>query len=112
MSDIINKVKWKLQRVFRGYSDCDLWNLDIFLAEQILTPLKAWRKLPLHGYDSSCKSREDWMNHIDKMILSFELVSTDLDVSHEFTTEDYKIRQRKIEEGLKLFAKHFQSLWD
>lgn len=31
----LNKVKWFFQRAFRGWADCDVWNMDAYLAKVI-----------------------------------------------------------------------------
>ena len=109
---MLKAIKWKIQRVIRGYSDCDLWNLDIHLSEQILKPLKAWRKMGLHGYPAECASQDEWLAIIDEMIDAFELIHDDLDSSYTLDMPEYTRRQAQIKHGLSLFAMHFQALWD
>lgn len=38
------EIKWKLQRLFRGYSDADVWGLNYFIIEKIRPALKAFVK--------------------------------------------------------------------
>jgi hypothetical protein len=35
-------VKWFFQRLFRGYADCDLWGLNVFIVQKIYPALKAF----------------------------------------------------------------------
>lgn len=92
------------------------------------------------GYPSGLKSLKQWYGIIDKMIYSFECnVNDDFDSPDEetgipletdwipckdkkfyqlkftggpkFNKRKYNIREKKIQEGLELFSKHFQSLW-
>jgi hypothetical protein len=51
---------------------------------------------------------------MDKIILAFQIMK-DNDMDYEFHNHDveyYKEQQRKIQEGLQLFAKYYESLWD
>lgn len=145
------KAWWWVQRLFRGYSDCDIWGLNTHLAELLIPRLKALRNLPPHGFPSSLeghsivvsesdeeweKGYQEWLEILDKMIVAFELFlldGDDLDYglkkcwideeTREWHSEtDEKVweetqkilaeRQVKIDEGIALFAKHFQNLWD
>ena len=113
-----------------GFNPRECWSLDLSIAEYVLPRLKYLKKVK-HGtpcdmfpknYLGSNLSNTDnkkcekieaaaekkWDEIMDKMILSFELI-----VKDEWDTiEEYKVQQKKIEEGLNLFAKHFRSLWD
>jgi hypothetical protein len=54
---------------------------------------------------------EKWLEAIDKMIYSFrEILMDSYDLP--FDLDKHKARQDKIDEGLQLFAKYFQNLWD
>lgn len=83
----INRIiVWPLQSLFRGYSDCDLWELDFHLAKLIMKRLKAFKAMSRNGYPSdlpSCKGistgdkdneyAEQWERNIDKMIEAFDI---------------------------------------
>jgi hypothetical protein len=131
---LLSKVRYFLQRVFRGYADCDLWNLDLTMSQFIYPRLKAFRDK--YAKDSSYEkpkvltaeefsvlpkdkwgnylieaySSQEWLEILDKMLLAFERVNKQFDYKDPSNgTEEERLR---IEEGLQLFAKHFQQLWD
>jgi len=87
----------------RGFSDSELWNLDMSIAIFVYPRLKRLKKIK-HGYPSNLTPKK-WNKIIDKMLLAFEYIIDDC------ATID-KEKQLKIEEGLKLFGEYFQHLWD
>jgi hypothetical protein len=97
----------------------DVWSLDHTLAMIILPALKQMKKDntghpcgvssdqdPVCG---KCDCEKEWHNILDKMIWSFEQIAEDDINAH--TPEEYKLQQERIQEGLMLFAKYFQTLW-
>ena len=118
--DKLRQIKWFFQRTFRGYDDCDLWNLDSFIVRKITPAFKAFVKHQKeHG--SGCpgtlwdKENEDhchkWIKALETMEESFELILAEDDVFFE-DIEEYFKNMRKIDKGLKLFGKYFRALWD
>lgn len=97
------------------FEEC--WNLDETLAALILPRLIYYRDnhygAPncLFEYDEFDHIKEEdgfkkWNEILDKMIWAFYLyISVDL----LCRTEE---QEQQIDEGLKLFAEYFQSLWD
>ena len=85
----------------KDYLDEDLWNLDKTICKFVLPRLKEFkRQSPCHPNDIEY---DEWTQKLDKMIEAFELSST-YDI---LNNEDNK----KVEDGLLLFAKYFQCLW-
>lgn len=82
------KIKWFFQRLFRGYSDCDLWNLDYHLAKIILKRLKAFKKMERKGIPSTLNSFDEWNKILDKMIFSFEFIRSDYGWDENFIWHD------------------------
>lgn len=136
-------LKWLLQKIFRGYSNSDLWGLGYIIAKKTLPMLKAYRKLDRVGYPCSMlddpmsneiddekdkESVEKWNEILDKMIYAITYVVYDngcnkkyekyLGIEYEEgsdwkqTTESRDSTYKKYEEGIKLFAEYFNSLWD
>ncbi len=60
----------------------------------------------LHG---KCNCEAIWNEIVDKMIWSFGEVLNDDIQSH--STEEYHEYRKKVQEGLELFGKYFQTLW-
>lgn len=98
------------------FEEC--WNLDMTLSALILPRL-------IHFRDNHCgapgclfecdekgnilneeEGRQKWEKILDKMIWAFYLY---ISVDSLYWTEEQK---QQINEGLKLFAEYFQSLWD
>ena len=98
---------YKKQREERGWDDTETWNLDSTIAQFVYPRLKRFIELEPAGYPGQCfKTYEDWIEALKKMLYSFE---------HIINEDDYEINNdvnKKIQEGLELFGKHFQSLWD
>ena len=119
--------KWFFQRLIRGFDDTDMWCLDYTIAKFVLPRLKYYRKLNRPGFpilitnendigldkdggysDEGMKIKMDeWNSYLDKMILAFETILND-----NWLPDTYKEDQKIIEEGMLLFAKYFQGLWD
>lgn len=100
-------VKHPMQKLIRGYSDADLWELDVHLAEIILPRLKSFRDMDKIGHPAGL-TEEEWQNILDKMIYSFEALQN----QYHVPLVESKAEAGKIEEGLNLFATHLCDLWD
>lgn len=126
-------LKWCWQRAFRGWADCDWWNMDYYLVEIILPMLKELKKNQ-HGYpghgQASTPEKGDAI--LDRMIEGFE-------AANRVTEDDYykqisgdsieamgnapreeilewgeasKRDQKIFSDKMKLFNKWFFALWD
>lgn len=109
---------WRDQRAVRGYSDSDIWELDVHLTSLILPRLIEFRQIATNSFPAEAGSHENWMNTLDKMILAFQIMkkSDDPGMGYDVDSDDFldlvKADQEKIDEGLKLFAEFYQGLWD
>jgi hypothetical protein len=110
------KIKYFFQRHFRGYDNCDIWDLRNYIARKTIKPLKRFRA-NLRGYPSDLTYRK-WQNIIDKMIFSMDWVLNETDYltteieKNSKDKERYINIQNKVDEGFKLFGKYFRNLWD
>lgn len=116
-------VKHAWQRAFRGFDDTAYWGLSSYIIDIALPVLKHYRKhksgVPLldefKGDGDFKLMKKEWDKRLDKMIRAFQLM---YDQDHTFETFKGSWRQRmakeqkEIDEGMALFAKHFQGLWD
>ena len=98
MYKIFHPIKNLYLRLTRGAGCCDVYNLDCYLVERILKPLKVFRA-EVCSYPSNVESLREWKKILDQIIWSFENYEKD-DVDNE-----------RLQEGLELFGKYFQSLW-
>lgn len=116
---VLKDIHWILQKVFKGYNDPDLWNLDHCFVKMILPRLKSFKRMKRNGYPATATGTypeiscpEDWERILDAMIKGFESFLIECDSDCVFTTEKYMQLQKEIDHGLKLFGKFFQYLWD
>ena len=113
----------------------ETWNLKTHLASCIYDSLLQFKNLERTSCPSDI-SPETWEEYLDKMLFSFKEISRnykndplkihvkDKNLSDIFTEEFSSKSERtlvmseskkyfdKIQEGLKLFSKYFNSLWD
>ena len=76
------------------------WNCYAHLAVHIANELRAFKKYNVNSYPHGFNNIEEWHEVVDKMIYSFEQI------------EKGSSDRVKIDEGLHLFIKYFENLWD
>ncbi len=99
------EIKWFFQRLFRGWSDNESWDLYYWICKRYLPVLKRLRFYH-SGYPTHLTPKK-WNEILDKIIYSFEMIGED-----DFTKTCNPKTQKKIQEGCELFGKYFQNLWD
>jgi len=95
------------QRIVRGFSDRELWSLDMTIERFVYPRLLAFRDKGPAGYPSRLTA-EKWSMIIDQIILAFELLMID-DAQGTEAWDEIDENERY---GLKLFGKYLTSLWD
>ena len=101
------RVKWFIQRGYRGYADCDAWGLDYYLAGWMPSALK---RLEDNKIGHPCgMTQKGWKTRLRIMREGFEAAKAINDIP---TKEQYQKLKRRLDKGLKLFAEHYLSLWD
>lgn len=95
--------KYMNQRKTRGFDDSELWSLDCTICKFIAPRLKAF----IEKYTEFCPSMfmddpSEWVDILNKMLYAFE----HYDVHYKLEDD-----ADKIDEGLDLFRKYFNSLW-
>ena len=105
MRNLLQETKWAWQRATRGYDDRLFWAMDEYLNPIIVAGLKNLRKNAL-GYPAGITSQNKWNKILDKMI--FSIVYDKYETPFKEKMGDLN----KIEEGHKLFAEYYESLWD
>lgn len=101
----------------QGFCEYEFFSLDYSLALYIYPRLcyfkEHYAKIATPAcfcYDKNDKAidgdvaNKKWLETLDKIILAFRYIITEPD-------EDYKKIDKVIKEGLKLFARHYCSLW-
>jgi len=99
---MIRKIKFLLQKIFRGFSDDETWNLDDTISKFVLPRLKRFKEIN-NGYPHGMTWKQ-WNSKLNKMIKAFELIIEDNYMMP-------KSKCKKVDEGLDLFREHFRALW-
>ena len=106
---MLRNIKWylkqKYQKVTRGFSDEELWNLDYHFCKWLVPRLKAFKE-KTQGYPPNLKTPEEWEEILQKMIDGFEIYTSDFE-----NIEDVKKNTKKTNSALSLFKKYFSYLW-
>lgn len=121
IKDGLKSIKWKLQKIFRGYSDIEMWNLDDTISKWIVPKLKTFKSIT-QGYPASLDTFEEWQDMLDEMIFGFEWPANETEWYTKnvfYLTGDAKEEKRKefeamndrAKKGRMLFAAHFNGLW-
>jgi hypothetical protein len=115
---MINEIKWFFQRLIRGYADCDIWSLDVFIVEKIRKPLKAFiRHQEEEGMSLPAEFGDNptaWLLTLSKIEYAFDQVwMREKNLSDEVMSHGEQVEnEKKIAEGFELFGRFFQHLWD
>jgi len=73
------KHKWAFQRMYRGYSDYDVWNLDSYLSEFLAATIEHLANTT-HGYpgNEEFPTPESWDAYLRIMAAEFKMYNADL----------------------------------
>lgn len=129
----IDRVKSQRKKIRIDY--WDTWNMDYTLSFIILPMLKQFRDnrtgIPIifddndvpDGLKMSDEERDKiingeieeksilrWEYIMGEMIFAFESIM--MDNEDEYVGEEYKRREERIDNGLRLFGKYYRALWD
>jgi len=96
-----------IQRGKRGYADQDLWSLDTYLADWLPIAIRDLSRIS-HGYPTNLTEKK-WNDILEKMARGFEAHNKQFDLEEDM---EFKKLKKIEKEGIKLFAKYFDSLWD
>lgn len=115
----------------------DLWNLDTQLAKVIQPCIAAFlekhksggmsghpfiykkdllknpKVKPENYSEDGAWCHESWIAVLEKINWSFQAIKGEYDEDVlDFSIDQYKKHEKRIQEGLNLFAKYYRSLWD
>ncbi len=127
------KVKFFFQRGKRGWADCDVWNVDGYLAK-IIPPMLKRLKETTHSYPGygEGKTPEDWNALLDKMIEGWDAAKRVYEdeyvdtfqpgwfgkgekITHETLDKCLHASmkdQKLFKSRMKIFTEWFFGLWD
>lgn len=130
------RTKWFFQRGMRGYSDEDVWSIDIWF-KSIIIPMLEQLKETKQGHPIDM-TEEEWNLTLNNMINYFKECTDfycsekneyeDEYMSHIMSANEYdksltnkwlkreeeidKYKNEMKDKAFELFSKHFYSLWD
>lgn len=120
IKNLYYQVKYGFQRMFRGYDDTELFNMDMTFVDRYLKALKDFKKYHCgHPYELT---PEQWNAVLDELIKHLTLMNEDNVIAElkngmpDSFEPDYKtvneIQNKHKDEFFKLFSEWFYSLWD
>lgn len=71
------RVKWAWQRITKGYADCDLWDMDNFLANMLWHSLDELADFGQSWCDSKFETYEEWEEYLHDTANCFRLTLED-----------------------------------
>lgn len=108
----VRRIRYIFQFFKRGFSDQQLWSLDVTIAEFILPRLIRYKEinsgLPFCKTENRHYTEEEWCGILDKMIFAIEYAKKLDHITSTKASEGYS----RYQEGMTLFAAHFLDLWD
>ena len=128
------RIKWAVQRIKRGYSDMDIWNLSTFYPQLLINSLTTYRN-ETRCYTLKCKNQEEWLKVVDSIIAKIQQYNEPINIEDNPYKDDYynciagciedcpldnffeyqrKIsgkKQESLKEALSLVAEHMPDLW-
>ena len=106
---LIDKIKYFFQKIFRGFSDQETWNLDTGILEYVYPRLKRYKEIAF-GWPTDFESEEEWKEVLDKIILWIEYQIDKRDWLEDFKENGVEY-SKYYEEGLNLFNKYWSHFW-
>lgn len=107
------EVKYFVQRGRRGWSDQDLWNVDVFLVDMLVGALEQYKKESFgHPADTT---EEDWETTIDEIIWGLRQYQLFWDNWHELKIDDYiqaeKEAMNALARSFRLLGENLPGIW-
>lgn len=127
------EIKWFIQRITRGYSDDQLWNLNNYLGKHIIKVLTAFQEMKKSGVPCNYTEKngkkismnvamKNWKKDIQDMIDGFDFLTNDdvhFDAMLDVYENDYKKAGKEYNKQALIakkkaqkFIEHFNGLWD
>ena len=101
-------IKYFFQKVFRGWSDKETWNLDSGMIEYVYPRLKRLKEVTI-CYPPDLKDIDEWKKVIDKILHWMDFYRDKLNWDDEFESIDEY--NKFFDEGLALFNKYWTHFW-
>ena len=98
------RLKMIYQKLTRGYSDNELWSLDVTTAKFLLPRLRRFKEMNM-GYPSHL-TEKGWLDVQDAVIEAMETI-----VNEDIFSPGREERSAKSRHGLELFIQYFNHYW-
>ena len=105
-----NAAMYFWQRGTRGYADCDVWSLDMYLSQWLPLALDSMKGGSYPGQRGMTSKR--WDEILDKMAEGFKAYYRTSNMEYDSSTDEESQLRKQEEVGLRLFSRHFGSLWN
>lgn len=107
--DIVRYPGKLLFRIKHGFWKYEVWDLFSHTTDFVLPRLEYYHA-HMVGYPGGDITMEDWKEIVNKMIIAFRIVKIR---SEDSLPDSYsEENNKKVKEGLALFAEYFETLWD
>lgn len=106
--------KWKKQRIIRGFSDYDWWDLDSFITNLLANSLEHYANNTIGWDDTAAASSKEYKERILNLAKKFQEMA-EWDDNHEDIKdyqENWKNLQALTKEAFSELAEVFWGLWD
>ncbi len=118
IEEVVYDTKWALQRAKRGYGDIDTWNFDEYVArlikENCFRLASDGNGYPdeLSGKECKGMTAEKWKQILLDISFGFGSyleMRSGIYISNE---KEFKRLKKEYENGMKIFLKYHEYLWD
>lgn len=108
------KKKWKRQRISRGFSDWDWWDLDYFYLNLFVSSLRHYAKNTIGHSPSLAPTYEEYQARILRLADMFEkMANWEVDNADRRDFEqEFKEKEELTKKAFAEMAEVFWSLWD
>ncbi len=108
---LVQSFKFAWQRITRGYSDGDVWDLDFYLSKLLPAALRELAETSdsypeFFSSGAICGSLENWQAYLKDAAMHFEAIDKE---------DDVFVNEKMISEiglGFKMVSDMFFDLWD
>lgn len=101
------RIKWTLQRVRRGWSDYDAWDLDIYL-DTVIRDTTKYLSERTNSYPPQL-TFDEWKSVLRRISFLADQHLAMVNNDFKYTHEEY---DRTVKELFDLLSKHWGNLWD
>lgn len=108
------KNKWKRQRIHRGFSDWDWWDLDYFYLNLFVSSLRHYAKNTIGYSPSLAPSFEEYQQRILRLADMFEELADweKTNADRRDFEQEFKEKEELTKKAFAEMAEVFWSLWD